>query len=70
MTRSIRLSIAPAKPLTCGDGSGNFCPMLRTTHFGQRWHCRIFRNDPNERQPHELKTSTGNGITGWLAPLA
>lgn len=40
--RQIRLSIAPATAATCGDGRGNFCPLVRTAAFGTRWECLIW----------------------------
>ena len=42
MTRSIHLTIAPATATTCGDGSGQFCPMLRYARFGAEERCAIF----------------------------
>lgn len=59
MTRSIRLSIAPATATTCGDGSGKFCPMLRTSRMGTIWHCHIYRQNPTGKWPDELWTDDG-----------
>lgn len=65
MSRTIRLPIVPATATTCGDGSGKFCPMLRTSHMGSRWHCHIFRQNPKDKWPDELETDDGSE-SGWL----
>ena len=61
MTRSIRLTIAPATATTCGDGSGKFCPMLRVSAFGSRFSCLVFRDGAEHPrgEASELKTSNG-----------
>lgn len=39
--RTVRLLIAPATATTCGDGTGNFCRFVRTSHFGTVFTCAL-----------------------------
>ncbi len=59
--RRLQLSIEPASTNTCGDGTGAFCRFARVSHFGTRFSCLLFRNDPSERGPHHLREQGG-----WL----
>ena len=67
MTRSRRHTIAPATATTCGDGSGKFCPMLRSSGFGSRYSCLVFHDGAEHLRGEaaELKTSNGKP-SGWL----
>lgn len=47
MTRSIRLSIAPATAATCGDGSGKACPLIVRDDYRWTLRCAAFRQFEN-----------------------
>ena len=47
MTRSIRLPIAHATATTCGDGSGNACPLIVRDDYRWVLRCAAFRQSEN-----------------------
>lgn len=65
MTRKVQLSIAPATETTCGDGSGKFCPFVRSGRFGQQWFCAVHYSKDDSSGMTELGTTE----RGWLKRL-
>jgi len=37
-----RLVVINCGETTCASEPGKFCPYVRTTHFGTRWHCHLY----------------------------
>ena len=62
MTRSIRLSIAPATATTCGDGSGKACPLIVRDDYQSMLRCGAFHGYANLEY---VGTTRDGGLLRW-----
>lgn len=59
MKRTLTIAI-DAGEKTCASEPGKFCPWVRTSRFGTRWHCGLFGSTYLRDE---------NGDEGWLQRL-